>query len=271
MLYDKVVDTADYLINKIERNPKIGIILGSGLGNLINYMGNIEFVDYKNIPNFPISTVKGHKGRLVYGVISGKEIIAMQGRCHYYEGYSMEEVVYPIYVMKKLGVEKLIISNAAGGINKEFKAGDLMLITDFINFFKDNPLIGVNDDRWGERFPDMSEVYKKYMREITENSAKELGINLKKGVYIGVSGPYYETPAEINFFSKIGADAVGMSTVPESIIANYLKMDILGISCITNMATGLKEGSHSHEEVVETAKKTENDFCKLVARIISKL
>ena len=270
-MYDKIMESLNYIQNKVKREPKIAVILGSGLGDLVNSVEDMEDIPYENIPNFPISTVKGHEGKLVFGTINGVEVLLMQGRFHYYEGYTMKEVTYPIYVMKQLGIEKIIVTNACGGINKSFEPGTLMLINDFINLFGDNPLIGVNDERLGTRFPDMSEPYKIELINKAKKIADELGVKYGEGVYAGFMGPYYETAAEIVMIGRHGADAVGMSTVPETIVANYLGMDVLGIACITNMATGIQKVKHSHERVVETAKKASVDLCKWVERIIAEI
>lgn len=268
---NKVKETTKFIKEKMNINPKIGIILGSGLGNLADIIKEKQEIDYKDIPNFPESTVKGHKGKLVLGKINGIEILAMQGRFHYYEGYSMKEVTYPLFCMKELGIEKIIVSNAAGGINRSFEQGDLMIITDHINLFGDNPLIGKNDERFGPRFCDMSEPYSYDLIDKAKNIAKDLCINYKKGVYVGVTGPYYETAAEIRFLSTIGADAVGMSTVPEVIAANYLGMNVLGISVITNMATGIAHKKHIHSDVVKTANRASEKFVKWVSEIIKEI
>ncbi|RII36060.1 purine-nucleoside phosphorylase [Clostridium chromiireducens] len=270
-MYDKIMESVNYIQGKINRNPKIAIILGSGLGDLVNEVSEIEDIPYESIPNFPVSTVKGHEGKLVFGKINNIEVLLMQGRFHYYEGYTMKEVTYPVYVMKKLGIEKIILTNACGGINKSFKPGTLMLINDFINLFGDNPLIGVNDDRLGPRFPDMSEPYKLELIEKAKEVGDRLGIEYAEGIYAGFMGPYYETAAEIVMIGRHGADAVGMSTVPETIVANYLGMDVLGIACITNMATGIQKVKHSHERVVETAKKVSVDLCRWVSELIKEI
>ena len=270
-MYDKIIESVDYINSKVSRNPKIAVILGSGLGDLVYVVQDQEEISYEDIPNFPISTVKGHEGKLVFGKINGKEVLLMQGRFHYYEGYTMKEVTYPIYVMKQLGVEKIIVTNACGGINKSFEPGTLMLINDFINLFGDNPLIGANDERLGTRFPDMSEPYKIELINKAKGIADELGIKYGEGVYAGFMGPYYETAAEIVMIGRHGADAVGMSTVPETIVANYLGMDVLGIACITNMATGIQKVKHSHERVVKTAKKASVDLCKWIVKIIEEI
>ncbi|EHJ01379.1 inosine guanosine and xanthosine phosphorylase family [Clostridium sp. DL-VIII] len=270
-MYDKIMESVEYIQSKIKRNPKIAIILGSGLGDLVEEVKDVEDISYKDIPNFPVSTVKGHEGKLVFGKINNIEVMLMQGRFHYYEGYTMKEVTYPIYVMKKLGIEKIIVTNACGGINKSFEPGTLMLIKDFINLFGDNPLIGVNDERLGTRFPDMSEPYKLEIIDKAKKIGDDLGIKYAEGVYAGFMGPYYETAAEIVMIGRHGADAVGMSTVPETIVANYLGMDVLGIACITNMATGIQKVKHSHERVVETAKKVSSDLCRWVTKIVEEM
>lgn len=270
-IFDKVSETVSYMNSKINIIPKIAIILGSGLGDLVNFVDDAYEIDYSEIPNFPTTTVAGHDGKLVFGSINGVGVMLMSGRFHYYEGYSMREVTYPIYVMKKLGIEKLIVTNACGGVNKNFRAGDLMLINDFINFMGDNPLIGANDERFGVRFPDMTEPYSHKLIEIAKGVAKDLCIDMQEGVYMAFTGPNYETASEVKMASILGADAVGMSTVPETLIANYLGIEVLGISCVTNMATGIQTFKHSHDNVVKTAEKAGNDFCKLVADILKKL
>lgn len=270
-MYEKIQESAKFIKGRISSIPKTAVILGSGLGDIVNSIENKEYIPYENIPNFPKVTVKGHKGNLVFGTIGGKKLLAMQGRFHYYEGYSMKQVVYPIYVMKTLGIKNLIVTNAAGGCNKTFDPGTLMLITDFINNIGDNPLIGANDERFGERFPDMSEPYKVSLIKKAGQIAKGLNISFRKGVYAATSGPYFETAAEVRALSKLGADAIGMSTVPETIVANYLGMDVLGISCITNMATGIQEFKHSHESVMEVARLASRNFCTWVENIVKEI
>ena len=271
-MYDKVVESTKYIKDKTTKfNPKVAVILGSGLGNLVGVLEDKEYIDYKDIPNFPQSTVEGHEGRLVFGKIKGIDVLAMQGRFHYYEGYTMKEVTYPVYVMQQLGIQKLIVTNACGGINTDFKPGTLMLIKDFINLFGDNPLIGVNDKRFGVRFPDMSEPYKLELIDKAKSIADEINVEYKEGIYAGFMGPYYETAAEIVSIGRQGADAVGMSTVPETIAANYLGIDVLGIACITNMATGIQKHKHSHARVVETAEKASANLCAWVAKIIENI
>ncbi len=267
-MYDQVMESLGYIRKKVTCEPKIAVILGSGLGSLVDAVEQAQEISYEEIPNFPLSTVKGHAGKLVFGKINGVETLLMQGRFHYYEGYTMKEITYPIYVMKQLGIEKIIVTNACGGINQSFEPGTLMLIRDFINLFGNNPLIGMNDERFGPRFPDMSEPYKIELIDKAKKIADELSIKYAEGVYAGFMGPYYETAAEIVMIQRHGADAVGMSTVPETIVANYLGIDVLGIACITNMATGIQKVKHSHERVVETAQKASTDLCKWVVSII---
>ena len=271
MLFEKVSETVGFLKGKTTYRPKVAVILGSGLGDLVDYIEKQVEIDYKDIPNFPVSTVAGHAGKLVFGKIGGVEVVAMKGRFHFYEGYDMKTVTYPVFVFKQFGIEKIIVSNAAGGINRTFDPGTLMIITDFINGFGTNPLIGHNDERFGVRFPDMSEVYKKSLIAEAKNIADEISVKYREGVYVGVTGPYYETAAEIRVYEQNGASAVGMSTVPESMVANYLGMEVLGISCITNMATGIATKAHSHEDVMEVARRTGADFCRWVAKIVEKI
>ena len=249
---------------------KIAIILGSGLGELADEYCDYA-IPYNEIPDFIKSTVHGHKGRLVFAEIQGKKVVMMQGRNHFYEGHSMQEITYPVKVMKALGIKTLILTNAAGAVNEEYRAADLMLITDHINHMGSNPLIGPNDEKLGERFPDMTEVYKKSLIKIAEKCAKDLGIDIKKGVYWANSGPSYETPAEIKMIRKLGGDAVGMSTVPEAIVGNYCGLNILGISCITNAASSETSGKLSHEEVIEAANKAKIKFKSLILSVLQHL
>ena len=269
MFYENIIESSDFIRGKITETPKIGVVLGSGLGALVDVMEDKEVIPYSEIPHFPQSHVEGHAGNLVFGNIGSQRIAAMQGRFHYYEGFAMKEVTYPIYVMKQLGVEYLIVTNACGGINKDFKPGDLMLITDYINFSANNSLIGINDERLGPRFPDMTEAFNKELMAKAETVASKLGIDCKHGVYNFYPGPCFETAAEIRAFAVLGADAVGMSTVPETIAANYLGLKVLGISCITNMATGISKVKHSHEEVLKTANMASENLCKWVKELIA--
>lgn len=262
---------AEYIKSKIsDLNlvPKTGIILGSGLGELAQEIEGIS-IPYSDIPGFRTSSVQGHEGSLVIGNLCGKAVVAMKGRFHFYEGHSMSDVIFPIRVMKLLGIEQLIVTNAAGGVNTGFRPGDLMLINDHINMLGTNPLIGKNFDELGPRFPDMSQAYNKDLLRIAKNVANELGIEVKEGVYTAVTGPCYETPAEVRMLRTLGADAVGMSTVPEVITANHMKLKVLGISCITNMACGILDKPLSHDEVIETTNTVKLNFSKLIKTIIS--
>ena len=270
-LFDKIVESTEYIKSKINEVPQIGLILGSGLGVLGDEIENPVKISYDEIPNFPVSTVEGHKGQLVIGQLEGKNVIAMQGRFHYYEGYTMKDITFPVRVMKELGVETIFVTNAAGGSNKSFKPGDLMIITDHINLGGYNPLIGKNDDRLGVRFPDMSTAYNREYIDIAKKCAKELDINIKEGVYAFFTGPVYETPAEVRMASILGADAVGMSTVPEVIVASHSNLKVIGISCITNMAAGILDQPLNHEEVIETTQKVKSEFLNLVKSIVSEI
>ncbi len=268
MFYEKVKESADFIRERTDKMPSLGVILGSGLGSLVDIMEEKTVIPYQEIPNFPQSSVAGHAGNLVIGRMGKEIIIAMQGRFHFYEGFTMKEVTYPIYVMKLLGVKNLIVTNACGGINRAFVPGDLMLLTDYINMLGNNPLIGENDERLGVRFPDMSEAYSLELLAKAEETAKALGIAYQKGVYAIFSGPCYETAAEIRAYERLGADAIGMSTVPETIVANYLGMKVLGIACITNMATGIAKEKHTHEEVVRIANESSSKLCAWVEKLL---
>lgn len=269
-LYDQLLhleQTKRFLQNNGVQNIDFGLILGSGLGELATEVENPIIFNYKDIPHFPVSTVVGHAGRLVYGELCGKKVLIMDGRFHFYEGYPMETVTFPIRLMKLLEVETMIVTNSAGGSNPNFKPGDLMLITDHINITGTNPLIGPNDDSFGPRFPDMSHAYHVYGQEVVRKAAKEVGVQLQEGVYTGLSGPTYETPAEVRMVQVLGGDAVGMSTVPEVIIANHSGIKVIGISCITNLAAGL-QANLNHEEVVETTQRVKESFKGLVRKVI---
>lgn len=269
MLAEKMKETIDYIRTKTKLEPEIGLILGSGLGGLAAEITGAISIPYKDIPNFPVSTVEGHAGQLVIGELQGKKVVAMQGRFHHYEGYSLKEVTYPVRVMQKLGVKTLLVTNAAGGVNTDFVPGDLMVIRDHINLMGDSPLIGPNLEEFGPRFPDMSEAYNKSLRKVAEEVAKEAGFKLKIGIYAGLNGPSYETPAEIRYLRAIGAEAVGMSTVPEVIVANHGGIKVLGISCITNMAAGVLDVKLNHQEVMEVANRVQTRFLALVKGIIT--
>lgn len=269
---NKMVKAAEFLQKKLqEKQPEIGLVLGSGLGVLADEIENPVKIPYQDIPYFPVSTVTGHKGQLVIGTLEGRTVLAMQGRFHYYEGYTMQEVTFPIRVMKQLGVGKLFVTNAAGGINENFEPGNLMLIEDHINNFGINPLIGANDEELGPRFPDMSRAYYPFYMEHAVKIANQLSLPVQKGVYVGNSGPTYETGAEVRMLRAWGGDAVGMSTVPEVIIANHAGMKVLGISCISNMAAGILDQPLSHEEVIETTEKVREDFLRYVKELVRTL
>lgn len=249
--------------------PEIGLILGSGLGDLAEQIADATVIPYGEIPHFPVSTVAGHAGRLMIGRLEGKTVVAMQGRFHYYEGYSMAQVAFPVYVMKFLGAKVLIVTNAAGGMNKAFQPGDLMLIVDHLNFMGDNPLIGPNDDELGPRFPDLSRAYDPELIALAEQKARDLGIRVQKGVYAGISGPNYLPPAELVMLRRLGGDAVGMSTIPEVIAAAHCGLRVLGISCITDMAIGEELEPLTHEQVVAVAERTKPKFTALVRAVVA--
>ena len=270
-MYDKIKQTTKFIRTKSQIKPRVGIVLGSGLGNLGNHIEIDTSIDYKDIPHFPEVTVKGHDGRLIFGKLGGQNIVAMQGRFHYYEGNSMRDLTFPIRVMVDLGIELLILSNAAGGMNPGFRVGDIMLIKDHINLFPNNPLIGPNDERLGPRFPDMSEVYNKSLISKAHEIAESNNISLKEGVYVGVSGPTFETPAEYKFFRIIGGDAVGMSTVPEAIVARHSGIKTFGFSIITDLGIEGKVMEVSHEEVIEAANATEPKLTLLVTELLKSL
>lgn len=260
--------TVDYLNRQTKGfKPVTGIVLGSGLGDFADNFDGIK-IPYEKIPGFEKSGVSGHKGCLVFAKIYGHNVMMMQGRYHYYEGWSVQTVTYPIKVMKKLGAENLILTNAAGLLHKDFEPGDLMLIKDHLNLTGTNPLIGKNDDTVGPRFPDQTEVYSKELRELAKTVAKNHNIELKEGVYCGLTGPTYETPAEVKMYRALGADAVGMSTVSEAIVANWCGLKTLGISCLTNFAAGISEQALNHAEVIETADKVKENFEKLLFEFI---
>ncbi|MEN6312619.1 MAG: purine-nucleoside phosphorylase [Clostridiaceae bacterium] len=266
---EKIQETVDYIKGKIGGKPQIGIILGSGLGSLVDVLEQPVEIDYKDIPGFPEATAPGHAGKLIYGLLGGKRVLAMKGRFHYYEGYDISQVVFHIRVFKLLGIDDLLVTNAAGGVNTGFKPGDLMLITDHISFFAPSPLRGRNLDEFGTRFPDMCGVYSSDLIETAKKAAGKEGLILKEGIYAFAQGPMYETPAEIRAFRVLGADAVGMSTVPEVITAHHSGMKVLGISCITNMAAGILNQPLNHKEVLDIGKQVEKKFSSLVTEIIS--
>ncbi|SHE44822.1 purine-nucleoside phosphorylase [Seinonella peptonophila] len=268
---DQITAAVSSIEKQLDKKPEIGLILGSGLGDLAQLIKQPTIIPYNQIPHFPQSTVEGHAGQFVFGELEGKQVLIMQGRVHLYEGHQMEQVTFPIRVMKKLGIHTLIVTNAAGGINQEFASGALMLIRDHINFMGQNPLVGPNDDEVGLRFPDMTYAYRPALRQQAKQVASEMGVTLEEGVYVGVLGPSYETPAEIRMFRQWGADAVGMSTVPEVIVAHHAGIHVLGISCITNMAAGILDQPLHHTEVMETAERVHDQFMALVQGIIRKI
>lgn len=263
--------TADVLLRKMKRVPDVLLILGSGLGNFAERIQQPLVFPYGEIPHFPVSTVPGHAGQLVAGELEGKFLAVMQGRFHYYEGYSLEEVTYPVKVFAKMGTEVLVVTNAAGILNTGFKPADLMLLTDHLNLLSANPLRGQNNEELGPRFPDMTEVYSKELRQKALAAAAELNLPLREGVYVAMSGPSYETPAEVRMLRVLGADAVGMSTVPEAIVAHYCGMQCLGISCMTNYAAGMTAGTLNHQEVLDNAQIANKNFCRLLHHVIKLL
>lgn len=265
---DMVREAAAYIEQESGKSPEIGMILGSGLGILGNEVEDAVIIPYEDIPHFPRSTVEGHAGQLVLGTLEGRSVLVMQGRFHYYEGYDMDAVTFPVRVMKILGIEDMLVTNAAGGCNPEFKPGDLMLISDHIKFFSNSPLRGANVDLFGPRFNDMSDAYSLELRKKAKAVGAGLGFDLAEGVYAFMSGPSFETPAEIRMLQLLGADAVGMSTVPEVITAVHAGMRVLGISCITNMAAGILDQPLNHEEVMETGAMVRDTFAALIRGIL---
>jgi purine-nucleoside phosphorylase len=272
---EKINEAAAFIKQKLGGvAPVIGLVLGSGLGDMANQVENPIAIDYSEVPHFPVSTVEGHEGRFVAGTLEGKQVIVMQGRFHYYEGYDMKKVVFPVYVMKAIGVHSVVMTNAAGGMNRSFKAGDLMVISDHLNMTGDNPLIGPNHSELGVRFPDMSEAYSRDYRALAHKLAQtvvgEDGVPLKlqEGVYAGITGPTYCTPAELMMLARIGGDAIGMSTVGEVIAARHAGLKVLGISCITDMAVGEELEPLTHEQVVAVANRTKPKFIALVKAFV---
>ena len=265
----QVEEASAYILKQIAKRPVIGLILGSGLGVLGDEVGDAVRIAYEDIPHFPRSTVEGHAGRLVIGDLGGVSVLVMQGRFHYYEGHSMQAIGFPIRVMKLLGIERLIVTNAAGGCNPDFSPGDLMLITDHIKFFDESPLRGPNLDVFGPRFNDLSDAYARDVRAVARKVAASLDIPIQEGVYAHMAGPSFETPAEIRMLQILGADAVGMSTVPETIVANHCGMKVLGISCITNMAAGILDQPLNHHEVLETGERVRETFAALIRQMVA--
>ncbi|MFA6940311.1 MAG: purine-nucleoside phosphorylase [Clostridiaceae bacterium] len=270
-LLDRIEKAKKYINGIYDENIDLAIILGTGLGDLAETIENQIKISYKDIPEFPVSTVSGHKGELIIGDLRGKRVLAFNGRFHYYEGYSMETVTFGVRTAKALGLDKIIVTNAAGGMNPSYHAGELMIITDHINLLGDNPLIGKNYEELGPRFPDMSQAYSRDLIAIAEKAALDLSIHVNKGVYVSVAGPNFETPAELRMLRMIGADAVGMSTVPEVIVANHMGMKVLGISCITDMAVAATLEPVSHEIVLANANRAKNNFLSLVTEIADRI
>jgi len=268
-MLEQLKEAAAYIEKNSALKPDYGLILGSGLGIPADEIEDPSVIPYQNIPNFPVSTVQGHAGELVIGKLQGKAVLVMKGRFHYYEGYTMQEVVFPVRVMKLLGIQNLLVTNAAGGVNEDFRPGDLMVISDHIKFFDESPLRGPNIDDFGPRFNDLSKAYTPALRILANSAAKKLGIGLREGVYAHMAGPSFETPAEIRMLRTLGADAVGMSTVPEVIAAAHCGMRILGVSCITNMAAGILDQPLNHEEVMETGKRVQKIFSGFVRTLLS--
>lgn len=267
-MLEKIQETAEYLKKRIPTSPKTGIILGTGLGNLVTQLTETTEIPYETIPNFPVSTVEGHSGKLIIGKLGGKDVLAMQGRFHYYEGYDMKQVTFPVRVMYALGIRTLLVSNASGGMNPDFEIGDLMLITDHINLFPEHPLRGKNHNELGNRFPDMSEAYSKELLTKAKAVAASHSIKVVEGVYVGTTGPTFETPAEYRYFRIIGGDAVGMSTVPEVIVANHAGMKVFGMSIITDLGVPGKIVEVTHEEVQEIGNKVQPLMTKIMMGMV---
>ena len=269
--FDQAVEAAEFLRGRGFGGADVAVVLGSGLGDFTDSLAEAFEVSYRDIPHWPASGVIGHAGRLVGGLVRGRRVIALSGRVHFYEGYPLSEVTFAMRVVGRLGVPRVILTNAAGGINTQFSRGALMLIDDHINLMGTNPLVGANDERFGPRFPDMSEVYAKRLRDLARAAAEEAGVPLEHGVYVAVHGPSYETPAEIRAFRVLGADAVGMSTAPEALVARHMGLDVLGISCITNMAAGVLPQPLDHNEVMQTARRVKGQFIALLEGIVGRL
>ena len=269
-MLEKILETVDFIKSKTNGfEPEVGIVLGSGLGGLVNVIDTQYAISYKDIPNFPVSTVAGHQGKLILGTLSGRKVIAMQGRFHYYEGYSTKEVTFPIRVLKYLGIKLLVLSNASGGINPDFRVSDIMFITDHINLLP-NPLIGKNDDRIGTRFPEMSEAYNKNVLAMADKIADELRIQVQHGVYVGDTGPSYETPAEYNYYRIIGGDCVGMSTVPEVIVARHCGLPVFAVSVITDLGGKDIAVQVTHEEVINAANVAEPKMTAILKEMLKR-
>ena len=266
--FEMSLETANYLKQQVNYTPEYAIVLGSGLGSLVEDITVEKEIPYKDIPNFPVSTVKGHKGSLIFGTLNGKKVLAMNGRFHFYEGYNMKQVTFPERVFWQMGIRKLVVSNASGGVNRNFNIGDVMLITDHINFFPEHPLRGPNDERFGPRFVNMSEPYSKKMLQTVRKYATENGIKIKEGTYLGLQGPTFETLAEYSMVRNMGGDAVGMSTVPEVIVARHMDMEVFGISVITDIGTAEFIEEVNHQEVLKAAKAAEPVVRELVGKLV---
>jgi purine-nucleoside phosphorylase len=266
--YDQVAEAAQYLRGVLGAVPDIAVVLGSGLGEFANRIGGAKSIPYTDIPNWPPSGVIGHAGKLVVGELCGKRIAVLSGRAHFYEGHALTRSTFSIRVLGLLGAKTVILTNAAGGINTSFESGALMVIDDHINLFGTNPLVGPNDERFGPRFPDMTDAYSKRLRGVADTVAAARGIKVSHGIYAGLHGPSYETPAEIRYLRSIGADAVGMSTVPETIVARHMGVEVLAVSCITNMAAGVLDQPLNHDEVMETAARVKDQFIALLEGIV---
>lgn len=270
-MLEKILETVDFIKSKTGSfEPEVGIVLGSGLGGLVDVIDIQYSIPYADIPNFPVSTVKGHQGKLILGTLGGRKVVAMQGRFHYYEGYSTKEVTFPIRVLKYLGIKLLVLSNASGGINPDFRVSDIMFITDHINLLP-NPLIGKNDDRIGTRFPEMSEAYNKNVLKFADDIANELNIKVQHGVYVGDTGPTYETPAEYNYYRVIGGDCVGMSTVPEVIVARHCGLPVFAMSIITDLGGKDVSCTVTHEEVINAANVAEPKMTAILKELLKRL
>ncbi|MEP6636942.1 MAG: purine-nucleoside phosphorylase [Acidobacteriota bacterium] len=270
-LYGRAEHAARTIRARTNLEPHVAIVLGSGLGAIADEFEDSVAIPYAEIPGFPASTAEGHAGRLVVGKVGEIPVVAMQGRVHYYEGYSLEEVTFPVRTFKLLGIKTLVLTNAAGGVNVQLSQGALMVISDHLNLMGVNPLRGPNDERFGPRFPDMSEAYSRDLQEAVIEEARTLGIEIRRGIYAGLAGPSYETPAEIHMLRACGADAVGMSTVPETIVARHMGMDVVGISCITNMAAGIGDQPINHAEVMDTGRRVRTMFTQLLRGVIPRL
>jgi purine-nucleoside phosphorylase len=270
-LYERAEHAARFIRSRVGDDVRVALVLGSGLGAFADTLEDAQPLDYSEIPGFARPTVEGHAGRLVVGKVESTTVAAMQGRFHFYEGYTLEEVTFPVRVLGLLGVRSLVITNAAGGLNNSFSEGSLIVISDHLNLMGTNPLLGENDSRFGPRFPDMTTVYDHEYQEIAVCEAREMGMELRRGIYAALSGPSYETPAEIRMLRLLGADAVGMSTVPEVIVARHMGLRVLGLSCITNMAAGVLDKPINHDDVIETGARVRETFAELLRRVIPKL